>query len=128
MPDQAASDLYRQIRWPFGEEFLGGRHFLARMEKRPFAVLETPGGSYQFFAHTDRWNPSETWTQVLFSPAGVRAMDLPVIFHRRESTIGHGLETLDVALEAIAAHLAAGQPTEWDDADVEEEDESADED
>ncbi|MFN8535222.1 MAG: hypothetical protein U0556_16920 [Dehalococcoidia bacterium] len=128
MAADAADDLYGQIEWPFGEEFLGGRHFLARMEKRPFASLSTTGGRYQFFAHTDRWDPEDVWTQVLFSPAGVRAMDLPVIFHRRESTMGHGLETLDAALSAIAEHLAAGQPIEWDEADVEEEDETADED
>ncbi|MCS6800481.1 MAG: hypothetical protein RMM58_07410 [Chloroflexota bacterium] len=128
MADDPVRALYEQIRWPFGEEFLGGRHFLARMEKRPFAILDTPAGSYQFFGHTDRWDPREIWTLVLFQPKGARSLDLPVIFHRRESSIGHGLETLDIALEAIAAHLAAGQPLEWESADIEEEDESADED
>jgi hypothetical protein len=128
MAEPAIGDLYQQLRWPFGEQFLGGRHFLARMEKRPFAILETPGGAYQFFGHADRWNPRETWTLVLFQPAGVRAIDLPVIFHRRESAIGHGLETVEVALEVVAAHLAAGQPLDWDGADLDDEDEAADED
>ncbi|GIW11103.1 MAG: hypothetical protein K6U89_03870 [Chloroflexi bacterium] len=122
------SELYQALQWPFGEQFLGGRHFLARLERRPFAILETPGGSYQFFARTDRWNPAEVWTTVVFAPPGRPQLDLPVIFRRRESSIGHGLETVEVALATIAAHLAAGQPLEWEDADLETEDESADED
>lgn len=124
----SADALQSQVEWPFGEEFLGGRHFLARMEKRAFAVLHTGAGSYQFFARVDKWDPADTWTEVLFRPAGVRSLQLPTIFKRRESTIGHGLETMDIALEIVAEHIAAGQPEDWEGADIEDEDESAGED
>ena len=99
-----------------GEEYYGAAAYLHRIQSRPFAELATAKGRYRFHARRDRFRPAEVWLEGLWAPAGGSALHLPAVYRRLTDDV-------ELALEAIRRHIAAGQPDDpdWEGADTEDE-------